>query len=77
MLLWNSQPTNGSKGEETACPIIDTGVFQKLRWVLWGTASMQLMLWAHWPPLAAALAAARPRSAAVTAGQQAGSGVQE
>ncbi len=33
MELWNTQPTNGSKGKTVACPLMDTGVFRTFRWV--------------------------------------------
>lgn len=30
--MWQTRPTRGSKGEEVACPLVDTGVFDALRW---------------------------------------------
>jgi len=29
--MWNSQPTRGSKREESSCPLLETGVFDALR----------------------------------------------
>lgn len=31
MAAWSAGPTNGSMGEEVACPLVDTGVFHTLR----------------------------------------------
>lgn len=30
--VWNTQPTNGTKGKSVACSLVDTGVFKAFRW---------------------------------------------